>query len=636
VPDTTLVREAPEPGRFGGMGKNARLKKERKIQKQLSSSEAPAPMQAPNASPSSAPTPVSALAILLHVLLLCGLTFVVSIFPIESEDIFSNIVTGEYLWTHRSIPEFDPFSFTGPHRWLLNRPLPSLIFYLAHSVGGLPAVQTLCALILCATYSILYVAWARRLHRPLLAFSLAVIAILASCYWFQTRIYVFAYLWTAISLLLITSPNQRAMLWMIPLQVLWINSHPSAILGIFFTGMWWFSIAWRQRGFDRYATAIFAGVVAANVASPIGLRSFPKFINELLAAHPSRANIFEWFSPFSATVSSQHLAFWFYGACVLMAVLLAYYFLTTPRVRTSLLLLPICLALFLISMKSGRHIPLFYFAFYCLLVTTIAAWLDEHGKRASAALLTKGNVFAIGVTICLIGKTLVMGYWNGSAHRSFSFSIDQRKFPEKPIQILQRAKLGGNIFSDYDTGSYFLYRMYPNYKVYIDGARLDEVYGEEGFMHYMRLGSDQQTLEEDIKKYDIRAFIIPLPPSESEIVVPHRFLSSNPEWRLAYFDDVHMLFVKRVDAEHAGIPTYKRLSPFASMDTLIKKDPLALGDLNQDLLLGDRITPDSIAFLITKRKLLRLQGREADAQGVTRTIKELCSQKSRSPVCALS
>ena len=63
------------------------------------------------------------------VLLLSLLTSAASIFPIESEYIFSNIVTGNYLWTHRSIPERDPFSFTGPHRWLVNRaflmPLPS-------------------------------------------------------------------------------------------------------------------------------------------------------------------------------------------------------------------------------------------------------------------------------------------------------------------------------------------------------------------------------------------------------------------------------------------------------------------------------------------------------------------------------
>jgi hypothetical protein len=80
----------------------------------------------------------------VHAALLCVLTFVVSIFLIESEDIFSNIVTGEYLWKHRTVPEFDPFSFTGPYPWLLNRPLPSLAFYAVHTLGGLPAIQ-MCA-----------------------------------------------------------------------------------------------------------------------------------------------------------------------------------------------------------------------------------------------------------------------------------------------------------------------------------------------------------------------------------------------------------------------------------------------------------------------------------------------------------
>jgi hypothetical protein len=49
-------------------------------------------------------------------------------------------VAGQLLWTTRSIPTTDPLSFTGPHQWLLNRPLPSLIFFGIHSLGGLPAI----------------------------------------------------------------------------------------------------------------------------------------------------------------------------------------------------------------------------------------------------------------------------------------------------------------------------------------------------------------------------------------------------------------------------------------------------------------------------------------------------------------
>jgi hypothetical protein len=231
-------------------------------------------------------------------------------------------------------------------------------------------------------------------------------------------------------------------------------------------------------------------------------------------------------------------------------------------------------------------------------------------------------------------KVYALGYPNGQTRRNFAFGIDARKFPERPIQIIKNAKIEGNVFSDYDTGSYFLYRMYPDYKVYIDGARLDEVYGEEGFMHYMRLGNDLQILKGDIQKYDIRAFIVPLPPSESEIVVVHRFLSTDPGWKLVYFDDVNMLYVSREEAEKRNIPTYAFLNPFASIDATMKKNPDASAGFERDFKQGDVMNPESIAFLILKQGYFSLRGWQDKSKEVIATMRQLCERANPSPACA--
>jgi hypothetical protein len=617
------------------MGRDAAIKRRRKLARQAigeMQSATAIPLPDPVTNPQKEPGFRRLTAI--HLFLLTTLTFVLGIFPIESEDIFSNIITGQYLWNNKSIPELDPFSFTGPHRWLLNRPLPSVILYWAHSLGGLPGVQIFCTAVIALTFVILYTTWSARTRRPLLSFGVVALTILASCYWFQTRIYVFAYLYTAISLLLVTSANPQALFWCIPLQVLWINSHPSAILGVFFIGLWCFRDLFEKRRVTYFSAAILVSTTLSNIISPMGYKSFVKFAEELFMAHPSRTNILEWLSPFNQQISSQHLAWWFYGACVLMALVTCFCLYNLRTVRSASILLPISLILFALSLGCARHIPLFYLAFIGLLIVTIESLLNQ-GKFSNLA-THRGTLLALYAFVPFVTyKVAYNGYSNGSAHRHLAFGIDSRKFPEKPIQILLKAQIDGNVFSDYDSGSYFLYRTYPRYKAYIDGARLDEVYGEEGFANYMKIGNDLATLKAEIAKYDIRAFIIPLPPSRSEIVVPHRFLSSDPEWKLAYFDDVSMLFVRRDQAQSKEIPTYSFLSPFSSLGDLIKANPDAAAGLERDFRQGDSINPHSVAFQILKARFFKLQKQEDRANQVAKQLGEMCRGKGVSPACGL-
>jgi hypothetical protein len=610
------------------MGRNAKVKQQRRRERQRV-----AALTLDASSTAVADCSESSAGFLwLHLVLICGLACISSIFLIESEDIFSNIVTGEYLWKTKAFPETDPFSFTGPFRWLINRPLPCLIFYGAHSLGGLPAVQLLCGVVIAATYGLLYVVWSNRTRQPVAAFGITALVVMASCYWFQTRIYVFAYLYVVISLLLVTAKSQTVMWWAIPLQVLWINSHPSAILGVFFAVVWWFVESCKQRRFSPYPTTVVVGVICANVLSPMGLEAYGKFAEELFSAHPSRENIFEWFSPFSTVVASQTLAWWFYATCIVMGVLAVVVFLSGTRLRIPAVLLVITGALFTLALGSSRHIPLFYLALCSALTIATSWWIQE---RRIAIHSRVAGLMALCVLVAIL-KVAFVGYSNGPVKRTVEFGIDPHKFPERAIQIIKEAQVEGNVFSDYDTGAYFLYRMYPEYKVYIDGARLDEVYGEEWFLHYMRLGNDREVLKGDIHKYDIRAFIVPLPREVSEIVQVHRFLSVDPDWKLAYFDDVNMLFVHREEAQRRSIPTYAFLNPFVSIDEVIKKNPDAASGFERDFKQGDIVNPESIAFLILKHGYYKLRGWNDKTADITKKMEELCSRRKPSPACALA
>jgi hypothetical protein len=608
------------------MGKNSRLKKERRQARKATQltdddttySTAQSAVMQPECRVKTAAASLS--LVILHTVTIVALCFALGIFPIESEDIFANILTGQYLWSAGKMPSDDPFSFTGPFSWKLNGPLATLVLYGVHSVGGLPAVQLFCIGLVALTYSLLYLVWARRIQMPTLVFSVVAVAICASCFWFQTRVYIFAYVYIATSLLLITSSNPRYMLWAIPLQIVWINSHPSAVLGLFFTGVWWFHSVWRAKRFEGFASSILLGVVLANVVSPNGVGSFRKFAEEFFAQHPSRAQIYEWFSPFHPLIRDQHLAQWFFGLSIVSVAVLWSVLTRFSRIRVAPILLPIAAIFFLMSLGCARHIPIFYFAMVGLAVCGLQAAIKDSfaTSRGSSHRSTLARTF-IPIALCwgIVLWVFLYGYANGEARRRLAFGIDTRKFPERAIQLVTKAQVGGNVFTEYGMSAYFLYRTFPKYKVYIDSARLDEVYGEDWFMRYMRIGNYPDLLKQDIERFDMRTFILPIPATRADIVPIYRFLSTDPGWRLAFFDEGSMVYVSAQEAAARGIPTYQKLNPLVDMGDVLKKDPSIFAALAQDFSLGDTVNPDSRPFLMLKSWFQRTS-KEALAAGTNR------------------
>lgn len=608
------------------MGKNSRLKKERRLARQstdcagVETTQDTAQLVEVRQQGRAEATTSPSLLRMLHVVTIIGLCFALGIFPIESEDIFANILTGQFLWSTGEMPRSDPFSFTGPFGWRLNGPLATLALYGVHSLGGLPAVQLFCIGLVGLTYSLLYLVWERRVRMPTLVFSVVAVAICASCFWFQTRIYIFAYVYIVISLLLITSSNPRYMVWAIPLQILWINSHPSAMLGLFFTGVWWFRAVLRARSFNRFASLVLFGVCVANVVSPNGFGNFLKFAEEFFAPHPSRTQIYEWFSPFHPMIRDQHLAQWFFALSVVSVGVLWSVLTRFSRIWVAPILLPIAAVFFLMSLGCARHIPIFYFTMIGLAVCGFQAAIKDSLQRSGGSChrIQLARTF-IPIALCwgMVVWVSMYGYANGEARRRLAFGIDTRKFPERAIQLVTKAQVGGNVFTEYGMSAYFLYRTFPAYKVYIDSARLDEVYGEEWFMRYMRIGNYPDLLKQDIDRFDMRTFILPIPATRADIVPIYKFLSTDPGWRLAFFDEGSMVYVSAQEAAARGIPTYQKLNPLVDMGEVLKKDPSALSALAQDFSLGDTVNPDSRPFLMLKSWFQRVS-KEASAAGSNR------------------
>jgi hypothetical protein len=141
----------------------------------------------------------------------------------------------------------------------------------------------------------------------------------------------------------------------------------------------------------------------------------------------------------------------------------------------------------------------------------------------------------------------------------------ENSVPVQEVAFLKKYKPEGLIFNDYVIGSYLLWALYPDYKVFIDPR--GGLYGNQVFWDYMKFTSKPLT-SEDIncftRKYPFKIAII----SHQPLVLS--FLKESNEWRLLYFE------------KHAAILIHQSLFPavISKMSNEIKDPHMLLKIMN--------------------------------------------------------
>ncbi len=96
----------------------------------------------------------------------------------------------------------------------------------------------------------------------------------------------------------------------------------------------------------------------------------------------------------------------------------------------------------------------------------------------------------------------------------------------------------GNIFNSYEWGGYIIWRLYPQYKVYIDGRAFD-VYGDDLLFSFMNVYRAQLGWEQTLEAQGVRLVLVE-PGSGIASALLH---SSN--WNVLYKDQISIVFGKK-------------------------------------------------------------------------------------------
>jgi tetratricopeptide (TPR) repeat protein len=490
----------------------------------------------------------------LLLLLLCSL----SIHSIWNADYWWQWKTGEYVIAH-GVPHTDVFSYTAPGRERLElRWLYCLgLFETSRWFGRGSAVLLKCLFVV-AAFAVVGGIAARKTNLLTVGVVTAIAAV-GSSQRFYVRPEIVSYLFFAIWLALIDRAQRGPTRWiflLLPLQVLWVNSHGLFILGPALLAAWATSelaglaaerLGRRAADDDRrrrllIASGMLLATLLVSLINPYLHRGLLLPLVQFGELHSPamKAYYAELMSPFA--FPGTYTAVVYYKVLIGLAGLSVLFNLRRQR----LFWLIVASAMLYLSATSIRNLPLFCMAAVPFVVRNLSESAIWRRSAVSRRLPTGRAIGAVALAVFCAWQSWQLFtnrfYVRQGASLQSGMDLAEHRYPVRATEFFKAAGVTGPIFNASAAGSYLLARDIP---VFIDPR--GEIYMDDVFLEYRRMVDDPSTIPEYAPRYGFEAFFL-----ESAMIPMIVYLSQQPNWRLVYVDEVATIFLRSDVAP--GIP----------------------------------------------------------------------------------
>jgi len=496
-------------------------------------------------------------------------------FQIIDMDVWLYLRTGEYICSTLRAPRTDFFSYTAAGRpWIDIHWLAQVFLWLAYAACGAVGLCVLRLALVLGIFVILY-RCCRRYASPGITVAVLTLALLIGNDGFLIKPYL-------ISLLLVVSfvailEHGRASgalaLWpLVLLQVLWANMHPSFFLGPFLVLVYLIDALIRSRarsaGLVKRLAALVAVLSAACLVTPYGFSLFEQPWTQT-TTRIFTETVIPW-TPAPSTFPAPFSEFFF---TLMFALSLAAFLLNIRKIRPADVIIFAVFAW--LAMKSRRHLPLFALLSAPALCFNLGSF--EEGLKRRFSTIARFCPVALPLImvplLCLLLEQVVSNsyYYQQRSLRRFGMGKSTIAFPDGAMNFLESSAPGGQIFCNYDIGSYVAGRLYPNYKVFMDGRNL--VYGETLFKKYLQAMADVESLNSVADEYGVNALLLAHSSQDVKALLPS--LWKSPAWTPVYADDRAMIFLR------AGVAPHRRRLEFNAcrLAGILSGDPFPLSEL---------------------------------------------------------
>jgi hypothetical protein len=465
---------------------------------------------------------------LFVVILAVGL-FVLAARNVTDPDVWWHLRTGQLIIHNHRVFHADPYSFTRAGQpWVDHEWLSQVLIFGLYKVAGWGGLISGFTAIIAVGFLLVFL---RSPGRPYVAGAITTWAALASVPSWGVRPQVFTLLLASILLLLLERSYQRPKLlwWTPPLMLLWVNLHAGYAVGIALLLIFLIGDA-LDRAFRveepaltstrfRSLTLALVACIAIVPLNPYGTAMY-RYPLQTLHSRAMLAYIGEWLSP------DFHQGR--YAAVLLMMLATILLPAISPRRLHARELLLLAVTTYA-ALRSVRHIPIYVLVAAPLLSAMVHAKLQELGKaglfdRQSPMTQTKFVVNAMllaGFLAFTVGR---VNYVVGRQTRT-----EETEFPAAAVNFLNSTRLPAPMMNHYNWGGYFIWKLYPEYKVYIDGRA--DVYGDSfldefASVYYLK----GQTWRTPLERWNIQTVVLP---PDAPLVTA---LGTLPGWRQVFAD----------------------------------------------------------------------------------------------------
>lgn len=221
------------------------------------------------------------------------------------------------------------------------------------------------------------------------------------------------------------------------------------------------------------------------------------------------------------------------------------------------------IVLFIHSIRAIR----FMTDYEIIMIIFITISLNYFLNKKPSKLLLRSNVPKIILLFCFISISVFAGtgkfYESLNYYRPMGLGTDYNFFPKGMIEFMKQNNIRGKPFNHMAIGGYLIWNN-PEEMNFIDSRNLnDEIYNEYLTVLYMKPGFENILKKREI---DYVLYFDPDMDRRTEYLKKNivSYLSNNPEWKVIYWDDISIMFVKDIQKFSNIIEKYeyKILKPY--------------------------------------------------------------------------
>jgi tetratricopeptide (TPR) repeat protein len=372
--------------------------------------------------------------------------------------------------------------------------------------------------------------------------------------------------------------NRKNVLLAPLLMVLWANCHGSFIFGFLLLLIYlcWEILLWRtgstlqnyagpvstehRSNRLRYLGIATGGSLIGALINPHGLWTviypFPK--HSLDTAF--RALIPQWGPPpipWQAGLDAVFTWFWIFWLFAVVGILITLWI----RRHISLLDLVLTVVLVILSVRSMHYIP-----YFCILTVPFiaaafrdaASWKEKLIRQEESSIARIHSLAPPG-WIVMILFFIFTGQQLSNPVRNIEpgLGVHTKLFPEKLASFLKEVSFPGPLYNQLNYGPYLVWRLYPQYKIFIDNRF--QIYGEELILATSDINRGAENATTLLDQFGTN--IVVLNRTATALSVQ---LFRDENWKIVYWDDTGVVFVRanETNLELAPAGYFENVYPF--------------------------------------------------------------------------